>query len=148
MHFVNRHGLIEGVALTARCHPFLVAPLIIEIPHDGRRLWRYLIENRKRIRFIYSVVVKAGNNVILVKCPITDFGEKPFPDPRLCPGLERVAALVPVVKIAHDKNLRGIGCPDRKLSTTYTFVVDHMSAQFVVESEMAALVKKVEILIG
>src|SRR5215510_2065500 len=45
VHFVDRHGLIESVALTTRCHPFSVAPLVIEIPHDGSCLWRYLIEN-------------------------------------------------------------------------------------------------------
>src|SRR5262245_29106291 len=45
VHFVNRHGLIESVALTARGHPFSVAPLVIEIPYDGSCLWRYLIEN-------------------------------------------------------------------------------------------------------
>src|SRR5215475_7764204 len=45
VHFVNRHGLIESVVLTTRRHPFSVAPLVIEIPHDGSCLWRYLIEN-------------------------------------------------------------------------------------------------------
>jgi hypothetical protein len=62
--------------------------------------------------------------------------------------VERVAALIPAVEVPHDKNLSGIGCPDSEMSAGCSLVVDHMSAQFIVELKMAALVKKVEILIG
>ena len=79
VHFVNRHGLIESVTLTARCHPFLVAPLMIEIPHDGSRLRRYLIENRKRIRFVHAVVVKTRNDVVLIESSFTDSRNKISP---------------------------------------------------------------------
>ena len=86
--------------------------------------------------------------MILVQRPVTDSGDKPFPDARLPVGVKRVAALIPAVEITHNENLHGIRRPDSELSAAYPVVVHDMSAQFVVESKVAALVKEVEVVIS
>ena len=86
--------------------------------------------------------------MVLVKCPLADSREKSLPNTRLPLGSETVAAVIPAVEIAHDRNLLGIGRPDGKMSAAGPLMVDPMSAEFAGESKMAALVKKIKIVVG
>jgi len=86
--------------------------------------------------------------VVLVKCPFAYTREKSLPNARLPLGSETVAAVIPAVEIAYDRNLLGIGRPNGEISAAGPLVIDHMSAEFAGESKMAALVKKIKIVIG
>src|SRR3990172_1023721 len=148
MHLVDRHRLVEAVPLPARGHPFLVVPLIIEVPDDGGELRRDLIENRERIGLIHAVAVEARADVVLVKGPFADGRDETFPNAGLSSRMETVTALVPFIEFADDAYKIGVRRPHRKIRTRVTVLLHQAGAELFVEPEVAALVEKINIVVG
>src|SRR5437763_1705776 len=86
--------------------------------------------------------------MILVGVTLTNLRDKSLPDPRLASRIQRVAGLVPTVECAHDVNLLSVRRPDGKICSFGSINHPCVGAQALVQLEMSALVKQVEVVIG
>src|SRR5205085_2427614 len=72
-----------------------------------------------------------------------------LPDSGLSARKQRVAAFVPVIEIADDRNLTRVWRPDGEgRADNRSLLDDGMRSQLVIQLEMIALVEQVEVLIG
>ncbi len=91
MNLVYRHGSIERVLGTARSHPVVVAPLVLQIPNYRGGTRRFFVENAKGISLVANVSFVIRNDVKLIERSLGDFGDKSLPDSRTPTGLQRVS---------------------------------------------------------
>src|SRR5262249_20590855 len=69
------------------------------------------------------------------------------PDAGLAARVELVLALLPVVEVADDRHLAGVGSPDgERRADRLAVLEDDMGAELVVKLEVVALVEEVEVL--
>jgi len=80
MNFVNGLRRAQRVAFGTLLHPFIVAPLITELPHHRRGAGRLLMQKPEWIGFIDTVAVAARLDMKFVKRPLAHIWDKPFPD--------------------------------------------------------------------
>ena len=127
-------------------HPFMVVPRVVEIPDDRSGFWRHFVEYRQRVSFIDSVTVEPRDDAIFVKSPLAHVGKKPFPYAGLALGYKGVAILMPLIEITHDENLLGIRRPNGEIGAG-VFSGNEVSAELLVKAKVAALIKKIEIVL-
>src|SRR6058998_412583 len=129
-------------------HPFSVCPFVIQIPHEGAGLRRDFVVEGKRVRFVDSVPMEPGGDVVLVQRTLEDAGNKAVPDSRLPRGRQGMARSIPAVEISQDGDLRSIGCPDRKVGSGLTPRIQDVGAELLVESKMTPFVKEIGVVSG
>ena len=117
MHLVNGYRRVQRNAPATIPHPFLIAPVVVEIPHNRSSVWRRLCMKRERIGFVDRVAVVTGYHVVLVRLAMPDMRDKTLPDSGRAARVKRMAPLIPTVEPAHYKNLPGIRRPDREIRT-------------------------------
>src|SRR4030042_349237 len=79
MHFVDGDGGIKGIVGVSFLHPYLVSPVVSQIPDDRGCLGRCFTIEGKRVRFLYAIAAMMRDNVILVNCALSHPGNKSFP---------------------------------------------------------------------
>src|SRR5712692_5681070 len=131
----------------ARGDPFLVAPLIVQVPHDGRVFRRYLIEDGERISFVGPVAIEVGGDMILVKGFLPYIRKKSFPGSRLTARHEGMAGLVPTIEITDYGDPLGVRRPDREIGAAVAAVGQRVSPEFVVKQKMLAFIEKIKIVV-
>ena len=144
MHFIDRLGSGECVALAPRRHPIVVAPLVVEVPHDRCRLRRSFVMHPEWIRFIDAIVIEARDDVVLVDRPFREIGNETFPQSRLAAQLELVALGIPIVEVADDAHVNRIRRPDAKRDAARHDV----RAEFLPQLEMRPFVEEMKVPIG
>jgi hypothetical protein len=148
MQFVDRHRRIQRVGLVPIFHPLAVAPRIGVFPDTRCGLRCCLPVTRIRIALIYGMP-GVGCDPIFVARTLRHIGNEAFPDARaIVPRCECVRIRRPVIEIAHDRHAMRIRRPDGE---QYSILIPHphaMRAELVVELEMAALTKQIDVVLG
>src|SRR5207244_11350901 len=129
VHLGAGYWSIQRIALIPVCHPALIAPRIVQDPHDRGRLGRNLVKNGERVGFVHLIAVISRANVEFVQRSSADSREKTLPDTRLLTGVERMRVLCPIVERADNRHLLRIWCPYRKTRTGYAVPYDRMGTQ-------------------
>ena len=127
MHFVDRHGRIQRVALRPARHPRFVVPSIgSEIPHAGRRLRSNLGRESVGIGFVNPIVAKARLQVILVNGPLPDIGHETFPNASGA-RTHHADRWIPVVEISDNRDELRIRRPNRELHPATAIILGEVS---------------------
>ncbi len=100
------------------------------------------------VGFIHPIIIQAGLQVIFIYGALADTRQEAFPEAGLSARRQRMAGFFPAVEIAHDKNLFGVRGPDGKIRPGLSVGLHDMGAQFVIESEMIAFVKEIQVISG
>src|SRR5215475_10436927 len=85
VHFVNRDRSSQTITIRAGRHPFLVMPLIVEIPDDGCCVRRYFAMNCEGVGFVRPIPLVTGFHMILIGITLADIRNEAFPDTGLLP---------------------------------------------------------------
>src|SRR5690242_12060079 len=101
MHFVNRLRRAQRVALAALLHPLLVAPLVVQIPHDRCSPRRLFMQKTNGISLIDAVSVAIRFNVEFIERAVARPCDEAFPDSRRTAGVEPMRFGIPFVKTAY-----------------------------------------------
>ncbi len=112
MDLVDGHRGIPSMPVDPARHPFMVTPLVVEVPHDGRGLGRHLGRDCERVRLLDETLLLGPDPVLvgLAGRDVVDLGRPDEPFTRL----HRVRFGVPVIEVAHHGNPGGVGSPHRK----------------------------------
>jgi len=149
VHFVDRHRFVQALAIPPLGHPRLIVPLIIQVPNDRGELGRDLVEDGVGVGLVDRVTIEARTDVILVERALADVRNEAFPDARGTLGLQTVTSFLPAVELANDTDVIGVGRPHREVGAIVAVGAgdaaarDHMSAQFIVQPKVAALVEQI-----
>ena len=143
VHLVN--GPRRGASVGPRplAHPGPVAPVVGQIPYDGRLSGRRLSEGRERVGLVHAGAGHTRMDVVLVQRAVADTRHEALPDPRLLTRVERVGVLVPVIEVTDDANRVGVRRPHRKRSSLRVF--RQVRAQLLVEMAVRPLVEEVKV---
>jgi hypothetical protein len=87
---VDRDRRAGRLELRARLAPRVVAPAVVEVPHDGARARRDLLPHGERVRLVDAVAAHAATDVVLVDGALGDPGTNPLPHARLAHRLEQL----------------------------------------------------------
>jgi len=98
------------------------------------------------IGFINLEATYIGLDMIFVKGALIEAGDQAFPDTRVLTWRQSEALLVPSVEIPRDINVPGVRRPDGEIGAVIPIPVDGMCSQLFIKAEVAALVKKIEII--
>src|SRR6267143_4803338 len=109
---------------------------------------RCLSMKRKWVRFVHSIAVVTRYHVVFVGIAMPDLWNKALPDARLAARIQLVARLVPTVERAHDINLFRIRGPYGEVGAFGSIDNPCMRAQTLVQLQVAAFVKEVQVVIG
>lgn len=144
VNLVNGNRLFEPMAFGAGIHPFRVAPCVfLKIADDGGGLrWHFRAE-AERIGFQLPVAQETRTDEILVGVAVFRLGEENLPDPRV-PAAHGVTAGIPVVEIAGDRNIFGVGRPEREahaLNTVDCYGVGPECMPSLIERSFAVQIK-------
>ena len=149
MHFVNAYRGVKSLAFLARGHPFsIVPPVAVQVPDHGSRFGAQLGRKPKGSDFIADVALVAGLDFIFVQIPLSQTGNEDFPQTGCPPRPHGVASAVPLVEITDHAHPLGAGRPHRKMDPCHALVVDQVRTEFVVQPEVIAFRKKVQIELG
>ena len=85
--------------------------------------------------------------MVFVGNALSDARDKALPDPGNTPGTERVAPLIPPVKISHDRNPFGIRGPEGEIGALPASRGQDTASEFFIEPVMTPFIKKMEVLI-
>src|SRR5690606_24416985 len=97
VHFVDRNGAVEGVALRSLLHPLLICPVVLRIPDDRGSPGSHLVVEPEWIRLVHSVVTSARNDVVLIPVSLRSLRDEALPDAGGGTGPESIALRFPVV---------------------------------------------------
>src|SRR5437899_522511 len=98
-------------------HPLRIVPLIIKLPHNGRRTWALFAVDGKRIAFFRDAVFKSGD-MVFINIAFLYVRNKAFPDAALIPARQqRMAFIIPLIKNTYDRNLGSIWRPHGEMIT-------------------------------
>src|SRR5208337_5286436 len=78
--FVHGDGRVPGVPLVAQAHPFVVAPLVVEVPDDGAGARRGLAMIAVGIGLVDAVHVETRTDVVLVNRTFAKAAHEALPD--------------------------------------------------------------------
>ena len=113
MDFVDRDRRLEAVRVLPRRHPVPVAPFVVQVPDDGRGPRRDLPEEGVGVALLRGAAADLRGDEVLVHRAFFEAGDETFPDARAVPSRsEGVAARLPAVEIADDRNALGVRRPD------------------------------------
>src|SRR5690242_8428235 len=112
MHLINRRRLLQTETVAPGGHPFLVFPIILQIPDPRGRPWRYLVAESKGVGFINPVTVVTRENMIFVSGRGLHPRDEPGPYPGTASRLQGVHSFLPGIEIPNDRHLLGVGRPD------------------------------------
>ncbi len=96
----------------------------------------------KRIGLLNSMPVMARDNIILVTASGTCIGNKPFPNPAIAMGAQRMAAAIPLVEVSNDTHLRRVRRPQCELCSPHARHRNRVRAQFLIQPQVRSLVKQ------
>ena len=147
VQLVDRNGRVQRVAPRPALHPFLVLPLVRQLPHLRRCVRPDLRGKSVGVRLVRLVGVVTRRDVIFVQRPAADAGDEPLPHARRT-RLHRVASGIPSVEVADHRHLLGIRRPDGKLDAGGALRLSQVRAHLFVGSMVFALGEQVQVVVG
>src|ERR1700736_3775106 len=125
--------------------PFVIAPFeTVEVKHQGSGLDSMLPVETERITFQYQLA-KGISHLKLVMGPFSHAWDEDFPNSGFDPFSHRMTSAIPAVEIAYDADTLRIGTPDGKGCAWMSVDLGQVSAEFLVDVIVVALLKKVHV---
>ena len=138
MDFVNVHRRAENLRCPVRFHIKVVAPFItVEVRRDGGCCRADFCKLCERVDFDVQVAV-GTMNFKTVKFAFAEVRNEDFPNAARAEHAHLVAATVPAVEVAYDRNGIGVRCPDGEVNALESLVFDDVCAKFAVKFIMGA----------
>src|ERR1700676_2206309 len=111
MHFIDRDGFAQQVALAASLHPILIAPgVVVEAPYNRRGARRRFCEEGVRVRFLLHLAATRYDEILVVLARPQRWDEQ-FPNAAVA-MLHGMAGAVPSVELAEYRDFGGLRRPD------------------------------------
>ncbi len=148
MHFVDGDRAVERLPPAPVRHPFMVFPVIAQIPHPGCLPGRRLGGKGERIGFVDLITLLPGCNVVFVERARADTGDEAFPYPRPVSGIKGHGLLVPAAEIPHDGDPLCVRRPDRKIRARDSTHGADVRSKLFIEAVMRTFVVEMEIVRG
>jgi len=114
VNLVDRHRGGEPLRMGSLGQPARVAPVVAQVPDDRGRVGRNLAEEPDRVGLLEYPVAVARANPVLVAMSDVGPGDIPRPDPEPADLVEARSLAGPAVEVADDRDLAGVGRPDRE----------------------------------
>src|SRR5579871_2450917 len=147
MYLVNRLRRAQGITLRSFLHPFLVVPVVIQIPEHGSGSRRLFTPDANRISLVDAISVTMGIDVELVKCAVIRPGDESFPDAGRAARIQAMSLRIPSVEAPDDRYRARVRRPYTENGSRLTLLCDEMGSHFVVNAVMAALIEKVKVVL-
>ena len=148
MDFVHRNRRVPGISLVAQPHPFVVGPLVIEVPHNRTGARRRFMMKAVGIGLVDAVHVKPRTQVVLVDRTLPQAGNEALPDAGMFPRSHRVRIRIPAIEVPDHRDALGIGRPHREVGAGFAVHGKDVRTQLLVQTVMASLVKEVKVHAG
>jgi len=130
MHFVDRNRLVDPLRCGARFQPRLILPGVsVQIAHHGRCLGRVFCSEAEWIGLFRQQISLGILQLELVDGTVVQSGHEDFPDPRAAAPPHHVAAPVPGIEIANQRDASCVRCPDREMGASTALMIHHMRAK-------------------
>lgn len=103
-----------------------------------------------RVGRVHAIVtvVRDDRVLALVQSPRPNAGNKTLPNAGGIPGVERILVRPPIVEIADDRYLLGIGRPDGEVRPPNAVTLAKMSSQLFIDAAVVPFPQEVEVLVG
>ncbi len=148
VHLVGRARGGERLARAPFAHPLAVAPRVVEVPDDGAGAGRGLVAVGEGVGLVDLVPVEAGDHVVLVHGPRAQPRHEALEEARLASQAQGMAVGLPLIELAHDRDARRRGRPDREGRPVLAAPRPGVRAEFQVGSVVGPLVEEVDVLVG
>src|SRR5262249_42297356 len=102
----------------------------------------------KRVGFVDLIVVVPRYHMIFVGVARPDFRNEAFPNSGRSAWMKKMSGIIPSIERTHHGDFRGIGCPNSEIHSVGSVDLDRMGTEPVVQFDVAAFVKQVEIVIA
>ena len=140
MDLVDRHRLATLIGLGPEGAMRLVAPVVTHRRGGDRGGGRaQLRAERERIGLQRQPDAVGSDDLVFVGLALADIGDEDLPDAGVEAVPHRMAAAVPVVEGADDRNPPGVGRPDREVHARGALMRHQMRAELVEQAQMRAL---------
>ena len=143
MYFVDCHRISVFIKLRTFFHPCGIFPFVAgNICDPG-------CSSRTKFCFItirvclINLLTMISYDKKLIQITDSCFRYKNFIDTYRTCFFHWIGLCIPVIKIAHNRNISGIRCPYSKINTFLTFLCGRMCSQFFVDVVMCSLTKQV-----
>ena len=147
MDLINGDWRPSLVTRFARLQIGGVSPFeLVSNSDTGRCLGAKLRGKTKWIGFQWQKFSARSQQLILVGLPRDRAGYEDFPHADVKPLAHDMAAAIPVIEIANNRNPFSIGRPHGKMNALNTFMYKGMGAQLVIKPEMTAFCEKIVVL--
>src|SRR5262245_6765738 len=148
MDFVDRHGLVEDVAIPSRGHPGGVTPFVVaEVRGDRPGSWRKLGGERERIGLGEWRTV-LGMDLERVAGARCDGRHESLPEAARAQALQGVYPAVPPVEIAHYRHAAGIRRPDDEVVAVDALAPSRARAHLLPRAQPVPLAEEVRLVVG
>lgn len=124
-------------------HPVVVVPVAPDHPNDRGVLGRVLAAEPDRIGLQRQDLTARSADLIFVGRSLPETGDEDLPHPRRATLAHGMAAAVPDVEVANNRDPLGIRGPDGKMRAIGAFMRDDMRAQHLPQAAVRALAKQV-----
>ncbi len=116
----------------AFAHPFVIIPVVGQVPDDGGCPGRHFTIRGKGVRLFSAIAMHTGRYMIFIKGSIAHPGYEAFPNSRIAARLKLEAFLLPSVEVTHDVNLFGIWRPYGEVSAVFAIYTGRMCAESII----------------
>ena len=131
----------------ARFHPHRVGPAEVFRDDHGRGFRRDLVMEGERVCFVDRVTAVPGHDPVLVNGARFDAGHEPFPDSARVAKREGRPVGAPSIEVADHRHGFGVRGVHREAAAGFAVAGRQVGSQLVLEVEMAAFVKEIEVLV-
>ncbi|OIQ72529.1 hypothetical protein GALL_458430 [mine drainage metagenome] len=144
MHLVDRDRRVDRVVFCARFQPLVIRPFgIVDAPHHRAGSRRMLRAKADRVGLQRLSLAALATDFVFIDGAIAQTGNENLPHAGCAAQAHRMAASVPEVKVAGDRNALGVGGPDGEMHALCPFVDQHMRAKRVPDAAVRALAQQV-----
>ena len=102
----------------------------------------------KGIGLVHPITVVSRYHMVFVRLSFANLRNERFPNSRLAARMKFMTGLVPAVEVPHHVHLLRIRRPNRKIGARNSVHRSRVSAEPLVQLNVTAFVKQVEIVIG
>ena len=139
-------GRFELIVFVTGTHPFLIAPVVDQVPDDRGGARRHLIVQSEGISLVNRVHVIARTNVILVHRSLVKIRDERLPHSRTGLRAHGCGFGIPAVELADDRDTLRIGRPHREMRAAAAFNLHQMRTELFVQSCVLAFIEQMQVI--
>src|ERR1700693_690735 len=139
--FIDGVRSSQRVASRTILHTVLITPLVVEVPHYGRRAWRFFVEQANRVGFVDLIAVAVRLDMEFVERTLVYSGNKSFLDAGVSAAIEQIASRTPGVKASNHRDEMSIWSPDAENGASLPITGDQMGTHGFIHAIVTALIE-------